>query len=678
VIEKVAPPGWVLAVEDGHWLDDASAEVITTLAAAAPDRGWAVLVTSRDAPTGLDVDTLPATARLDLEPLSEESARLIAQGSEGYDLPPVILDGLVARANGNPLFLRELAAAVRAGADPDDLPDRVETLLAARVHALDHEARELVRVTAVLGTRVQRSLLTELYGPVSPALLERCAGVVCTVGRSAIAFDHALVRDAAYESLSFRRRRELHGHAGEVIEARGGEDAAEELALHFSMARHHDGTWRYARIAAERAMRAAAPSEAAVQRERALVAARGLGLAADEVREAATALGDTAELAGRYDLAAEGYREARRQAAGDAAVLAELHRREGWLRERSASYSQALRWYSRGLKLLEGASGSDLLRAKLLLGRGAAMLRQGRFVPAVPVLQDALALLERESDLESRAHCLYLLDWAMVDAGTPDPDLLPRALAIYEELDNHAGQAIVLNNLGVNAYFDGHWPEAVEWYERSRVEREKVGDVVQSGTAANNIGEIRSDQGHYVEALQLLSEAQAIWKAARYPIGIALATSNLGRLAARRGDLDRARDLLAEARQEYARIGAADDVAETDARESERLLLSGEHEAALDLARSARSRAEALGGNPVLLAALARVGGLAHALCGRPDEGLAALRTSLELARRAGAPFEEALTRRALARIDAPDAEEHAAAASALLETLGVDLAPPV
>ena len=664
-------PGAVVLVEDAHWLDEASAEVIVELAREARRCGWCMVVTRRDTEAGLDPAELAAARMLAIEPLSDTDGAALVQ-SGGTRLPSAVVRRLVERARGNPLLLSELARAVRAGSDPDALPDRIDALMAARIHTLEPAQREAVRVASVLGARCRLEDVRDLLGATPPAV----PGVLEPRADGGVEFAHALLRDAAYESLAYHRRRALHGAAGLAIEQRSGEAEAASLSLHFEMARDHARTWRYARVAADRADRAGAPVEATTHLVRALAAGRRIRMPAHEVCAVAGALGDCAELAGRYADAADGYRAARRLARGRPLEVAELERREGILRERGGSYDQALRWFARGLRTVaEAPAGddADVLRAKLLLGRGAALLRKGRFRRAAAVLAGARETLERSTDRAELAHCLYLLAWALSDDGASDPTLLPRALEIYEALDDPTGHATVLNNLGVDAYFAGHWTEALDFWERSRVQRDRTGDAVQSATAANNIGEVLSDQGRLEPARALFEEALAIWTSVPYPIGIGLATSNLGRLAIRDRRLDDAERLLDEARAIYERIGAADYVAETDSRQAERLLRAGDARAAASLARDARARAVALGGNPVLLAALDRLLGIALVQLGDRPAAVELLRASLATARGASADFEEAQTAHVLAAVRPPDAPALRERADELFSRLGVE-----
>ena len=105
----------------------------------------------------------------------------------------------------------------------------------------------------------------------------------------------------------------------------------------------------------------------------------------------------------------------------------------------------------------------------------------------------------------------------------------------------------MLNNLGIEAYFEGRWDDALDLYRRSRDAKQRAGDIANAATQSNNEAEILSDQGRLDEAEALLRDALRVWSAAGYQIGVALATSNLGRAAARAGRHDEALALLEEA-----------------------------------------------------------------------------------------------------------------------------------
>jgi tetratricopeptide (TPR) repeat protein len=295
------------------------------------------------------------------------------------------------------------------------------------------------------------------------------------------------------------------------------------------------------------------------------------------------------------------------------------------------------------------------------------------------ILPDAEAV----GDKASVAHAYYLLDHAYSFLGSPESRRY-RALAlpIYKELGDLVGQANVLNNLGIEAYFEGKWDESLALYQRSKEARERAGDVVGAATATNNIGEILSDQGRLPEAEALFREALRVWRAARYPVGVALATSNLGRAAARAGRPEEASELLNEALHGFREIGAKSFVLETEARVAENLIFGGHHAAGLHGATDTLQGAKEMSGTTVLQAVLQRLRGYALLQEGDPDGALRCLGESLRLGRSVGAEYEVAMTLEALARLalasDRASASDYLAEARFILERLGVVSTPRV
>ena len=177
---------------------------------------------------------------------------------------------------------------------------------------------------------------------------------------------------------------------------------------------------------------------------------------------------------------------------------------------------------------------------------------------------------------EALAHACYILDWALFLEGRGTGyENSSKALEIYRELSDPAGQAVVLNNLGGFKYFDGHWDEAVVLYKRGRDARERTGDPVNAAYGTCNIGEILSDQGRLEEAEPLLRDASRVWRAAGDRAGVAFAESLLGRLASRAGRAEEAMDLFTRARATFAKVGSQTDTIEVDARFAECLVFRG-------------------------------------------------------------------------------------------------------
>ncbi len=282
----------LLVFEDTHWMDDASADLLRELIKGLEQRPWLVVVARRDQPTGFAAPADAAAAVIELQPLGAAQAAALAHAAtEETPLLPHEIEALTERAGGNPLFLTELMAVARQAGGITELPDSVESLMTSRIDKLSPTDRRVLRCAAVVGASFTKDLVDAALAPESPApdVWERL-GDFLVEEDGHLRFRHALVRDAAYEGLPYRRRREVHGRVGETIETRAGdraEDEAELLSLHFFHAHDFDKAWRYSRMAGDHAQSIYANSEAEQFFERALEAARHLQSIEPERRDEA-------------------------------------------------------------------------------------------------------------------------------------------------------------------------------------------------------------------------------------------------------------------------------------------------------------------------------------------------------------------------------------------------------
>ena len=680
----------VIVFEDAHWMDDVSSDLVRHLLDGISRRPWLVCIARRPQDTGFSATAGEDRVMLPLQPLSAPAAaELISAAAEDMPLPQHRLDSIADRAGGNPLFLRELVAAGGVQGGTEELPGSVEAVITARIDRLAPRARKLLRYASVVGPSFSLDLLATSAPDAAvdlqdTALWNDLREFVESDAPGSFRFRHALFRDVAYEGLPYRRRRYLHDRVGDVLEQQAAERAdelAELLSLHAYRAQKYDKAWRYSLIAGDRARAKFANVEAADFYRRALEVARSLhDVQPAELAGISEALGDVSELAGLYTDAAEAYRKSRRMPGAGGIVETRLMMKSGVIAERSGRYTQALRWYSRALRRIDalalGAAASEN-RIQLGLAYVGVLFRQGRYSEGIRWCHEVLREAERTNDRAEMAHAYYLLVFGYGSLGNPESRRY-RALAlpIYEELGDLVGQANVLNNLGVEAYYEGNWSEALAFYERSKALRQRAGDVVGEAAASNNIGEILSDQGRLAEAEALFRDALRIWRAARYPAGVAAATSNLGRAALRAGRSAEAKRLLEDALSRFRVIGAESFVLETEARIAEGLILDGQYSAAHDLAASTLERA-AEARMTVLQAMLQRVRGDALVLAGDHDRAIRCLEDSLRLGRSADAKYEIALTLEALARLATLAGRSSAASAylaesASILERLGV------
>jgi len=686
LLAAALPGPTALVFEDSFWMDEASADLVAHVAMSVPERPWVMCISRRPDITGLHAGMgYPATV-VELGPLGEdEASTLLSLATEAVSIPPHFVERLVERSAGNPLFLLELIAASGEKADLDALPDSVEAIVASRLDRLAAADRKLLRYASVLGARFSGELVSAALGPVVPEAGNldawRRLEEFVTTDEGVFRFRNDLFRRVAYEALPFSRRREVHGRVGDVLEEElegHGDEGLGLLSLHFHHAGRHAKSWQYSVAAGDHARRVYANVEAAEFYRRGLEAARAVPtVGGGEVARVTEALGDVCEVAALYDDAASAYRNARKLLDADPVGVARVMVKLGTLRERVGEYTMSLRWYGRALTILK--EGTDAERGAMLgqlaVAYAGVRYRQGRLSECVRWAESAVGYAEGAGDHKTLAHAYYLLDSALTDLGRPELKYREMALPVFEEIGDLLGQANVLNNHGVDAYYEGDWEAALELYERSRAARERAGDVVGAATAANNIGEILSDQGHLTTAESLFRQARQVFRNANYPVGVALTTSNLGRAAGRAGRIEEAIEQLTAALEGFRSIKADLFVIETQARVAELLVAAERHEQAMVLSQTLVSRVADAGSAAVAM--VLRTQGMAAAGLGDLEQAREVLLESLRIARESSVAYECGQTMRALASVERrlgldEAAAEHEAEAGSILRRLGV------
>jgi tetratricopeptide (TPR) repeat protein len=655
LLAALLPVSGLLVVDDAQYMDEASSDLFGYLAEAVGLTSWLICIARRDVRTGFVAPE--GTPRVELGPLDRGAALdLVRRASEDSNLSPRQLDAIVDRSAGNPLFLRELLAAAELEGDVEHLPDTIDGVVAARIDSLSSDDRFLLRQLSVLGRSfpfdLARDVLEELPHPSDP-VWRRLDEFIVLDGGARLGFRSGLLRDSAYDGLSFRQRRRIHLAAADALRgdgAAGNESAPELLSFHYLNAQRYDEAWEFSLEAARRAREVFANFEAAEFYERALVAGRRLGtLGTDALAAVYEDLGDTRSRAGNYAAGAAAYRSARRlvreDAVEEARVLLKLAQVQGWL-DRHAT---ALRWITKALNLIEGDTRDDAnrLRARLLSWYGRFCQESGRHRQAIVYCDRAIEAAEAAGEQVALAEGLRVRFWAAMELGRLDGVAdAEQALAIYEQLGDLAGQATSLNLLGMAAYWRGDWVAALEYYQRALGVDRRTGSPVNAVFEQYNIAEILIDQGRFDEGVEIISEVAREWRAAGYRSGVASTSTMLARAAAAEGDFERALLLLEEAVQDFRAIGSHTLAVESEARRAECQLMSGDAAHALETVDAALAQARALGGVSAQLPLLLRVRGAAAARLGDLPAALVDLDRSLTAAGAREAGHEVALTAR--------------------------------
>ncbi len=196
-----------MVIEDAHWADESTLDLLQYLSRRIGSDGALLVVTYRDDvdrtnPISLllgDLASLPAVRRLDVPPLS---ASAVAELAVNTDLDPVKLH---AETNGNAFFVTEI---LRQGSHR--MPVSVADAVMARVRRLRPAVREAIEVAAVIGAKVEPAIARGV-ADIGPPELDECVakGFLLPEGQ-VLVFRHELARRAVLDSIPPGRRSQLH------------------------------------------------------------------------------------------------------------------------------------------------------------------------------------------------------------------------------------------------------------------------------------------------------------------------------------------------------------------------------------------------------------------------------------------------------------------------------------
>jgi class 3 adenylate cyclase/tetratricopeptide (TPR) repeat protein len=265
----------VLVLEDLHWVDKISEEFLGFLTEKISGACILLLATYRPEYRPPWIDK-PYAAQTPLQPLSrDDSLQVVRSVLRAERLIELVTEEILVKGDGNPFFLEELA--LNAGQSRNlrsDLlvPNTIHDVVMARIDRLPEETKRLLQTAAVIGREFSLSLLSRVRN--GGASLEGRLRELCRLEfvyerpepeGPAYVFRHALTQEAVYGSLLERHRRTYHGAVGHALEELypgRTEEVAELLALHFGRSEEAEKAVDYAILAAEKAQRRWANSEA--------------------------------------------------------------------------------------------------------------------------------------------------------------------------------------------------------------------------------------------------------------------------------------------------------------------------------------------------------------------------------------------------------------------------------
>jgi predicted ATPase/class 3 adenylate cyclase len=702
---------WVIVLEDVHWVDEASLAVIDKLAEGIAHLPVLLIALYRPQ-WEHDWVARRHHHQIVLDQLTDdESQELLRELLETDTLPPGLAETILPTAGGNPLFLKEMVrslietgAIVRSNGtwraterlESVQAPTTIQATLQARMDRLGENERQVLRMAAVVGLEFSHGVLAAMAGP--------SLGLAVDEGLDALlrqefvveralwpemryAFQHALIRQAAYESLLTKRRRQYHRRAGRALETlytgERREAQVERLAYHFYEGEAWVPALVYQLRAGEKALAlfACETARGYFERAKALIELGRVDPSLEQRWVCWERLGYVYTVLGRYEVARQAYRAALDLPEVGEAATAALCRKMAQTYECQGQYSLAVEWLQRGLVALGGRQ-DDAIAARIYLLRGIIDARQGRLDQAFAWAERALRAVEGRGVLAAEAQACNLmgvlhrsrgqLDWA---AGC-----CRRSAELYETVKNPLKAAAAYSNLGVVAFEMDDWRGADAAYRRALKLQESTGDAYGQATTHCNLadlywrlGRLDEAQDHTQAGLRLAEELESDYLQA-------LAHENLGVVYLRQGvsgpvpreHLEISWRLLEKSDVQELRSEVQSLLAEAYLQEGRVNEAARAARLALEIALEQES--------PLDQGVARRVLGQVYRARGDREKVEAEMQASLEALERAGSRYETACTLKELATLRGEDETQQAEAraarerALAIFEELGAGL----
>jgi class 3 adenylate cyclase/predicted ATPase len=549
-----------------------------------------------------DLDSFPWCAgggchELYLDEMDDRTSLALARlALEGIEPSPSICRLILDRAQGNPLFVEEVARALSESGiiqleveedgkgvwtiadDVSDMnvPTTLTGLIMSRIDRLETTNRRLLQVAAVIGVAFRSPVLAHVYpyGDLDGMLESRLTkltqlDLMSFSPPNEYAFKHTLTQEVAYESLPFARRRELHVRVGEDIERSHAGDLAEHygvLARHFDKGYVFDKAFVYLVQAGDQARDAFANEAAIDHYRRALeIAGEQLSSSSDvqsRVLGALEAMGDVYLLVGRYTRAIEQFQQAIAHAMCTARHSADLWRKVASAHEQQGQYDKALKYLARGRLVLSEDEQDERSAemARICDLSGWVRMRRGEMEIAIEECEQGLAIVSGlardETFLRDEANLYKTLGAIYVGLGdyAQAASVYRRSTDLYWIAGDLPGLARSYNNLAVTCWGRGDLAETRDYLQHSLEISQKIGDNHMLALLHNNLGAVSYRVDDVEQALEEYHAALSLRRRIGDSHGVGQTCNNIGEALVNLERYDEARRYLEQAAAAFEAI----------------------------------------------------------------------------------------------------------------------------
>lgn len=643
LLAEAATGPLLLILEDNHWIDPASLDLLRALLAQVSTQPRPVMIISLHRPdfTGLDNGITPASLRLSLQPLTaDESRELIDALLNIPRLPDELKNLIIRQSDGNPFYVEEIIKSfidrgdiyrngtyweARDGISDVTVPDTLQGVLMARMDSLGEPEKRTLQQAAVIGQTFPQPVLakiTDVTGPLDhylDRLEDREFIMPVTEVREAeeYTFRHLLSREVAYESLLIARRRFFHRRIGACLEAMHAdhlEGYLDVLAEHYYRGQQWDKALDYTLKAGSRAQSLYINQTALAYFDRALEMLDRLergeidlfeaGESAKTLppetlcpirREVLTHRGEVYAVLSRYDQAINDYQTAL-GLCDQPEKMAYIRWRLADVHEQRGQYATAVNDLQAAIQDIGGETVQSVEMARILALLGWILIRQGKHNEAERLGQQSLAILQgtplwREIALAYKTlGSVYMRrsEWNLAIENWQ------KSLEINEQIGERRESARLYNNLAIAHFRRGDYEKAEDFFSRCLSVMEQMGDTDGVAGTLNNLGGVCRARGDSKQAITYYQQALAIKARIGDQRGVARGHINLGEIYRDIGESAQAISHLQESLQIVQQLEANESLPECHRQLAEAYLDAGDRENGLNYAQRALQEAVAL------------------------------------------------------------------------------------
>ncbi|NRB62035.1 MAG: tetratricopeptide repeat protein [Saprospiraceae bacterium] len=568
----------VLELEDAHWLDENSRELLQDFVRFLPRYPILLLVTSRykddgSKPTFFDLNLLTElhlpVISLDLNFLESSAARSFAEYRLGGPTSDSFFAMLLRTTNANPFYLQQLLEYFgeqdlliqkngqwMLADDNVQLSSSINAILTARIDRLSTPVKETVKTAAVIGREFETPILAEVmrlnpefgnaYTFSNANLMDQIqiaedGQIWQAMSDHRYIFKHSLLREAAY-GMQLRTRLQLaHRHIAEAIERIYKSNIKSwyvDLAFHYNQAGILDKTCHFLEKAANHARDNFQNQQALELYEKLLEKLHDESDIAHQIRTLLKK-GRILELIGEWDACETTYRKALQLASSfkDALLLGNANNSLGQVLILKGEYSEALEALQKAEHLFESEnnqSGKVSVKGNL----GNLHFRQGAYNDAQTYFQDSIAIGRTLLPPMVDAHIVANLGLTFMNRGefTEGIRYQQEQLTICQKNNDQQGAATIFTYMGIVHLEHGSHLAALESFQKGLAISEELGNKHLVSIAIGNIGIVYERQGDYIRAMDHYVDDLELCEQLGDKQGTAIALGLIGQLLNIQGD----------------------------------------------------------------------------------------------------------------------------------------------